>query len=165
MDIFFDEVWLVSWHLKKEKSIRPFPEDQFERSRGLQCDMLTCLMSERSDKQYSHKCSKGPTLSLPDISPSHLIDKHFSGAYTLILLPDIGWQVCGLWPNAKQPFKPSSVWGCSRMTWMIYQTNSEVMVTVIKHKGAHTSACTVLSGENSSIHSCIQWAIYLEGSL
>ena len=65
-------------------------------------------------------CSKGPALSLPDISPSHLIDKLFSAAHTLILLLDNGWQVYGSYPNMKQPFKPSSVWGCSQWRgWFI----------------------------------------------
>lgn len=89
---------------KKKTAYTHSQKDQFERSRGLQCDMLTCLMSVRSDKQHSHKCSKGPTVSVPDIYPSHLIDKHFSWAYNLILLLANGWQVCGLWPNTKQPF-------------------------------------------------------------
>lgn len=68
---------------KKKKRIHPFPEDQFERRRGLQCDVLTWLMSVRSDKQYSQKCSEGPRVPLPDIYPSQLIEKHIGGAFTL----------------------------------------------------------------------------------
>lgn len=68
------------------KCVHPIPMVQFERSRRLQCDMLTSLMSVRSDKQRSLKCSEGQILSLRDISLPRLIAKYFSGAYTPILL-------------------------------------------------------------------------------
>ncbi len=163
MDIIFDEAWPLSDIWKKYSTYtRSFPEDQFERSRGLQCDVLTWLMSVRSDKQYSQKCSKGLGVSLPDIYPSHLIEKHIRRAFTLRSASIRRLTICGLWPNTKQPFKPFSV-SCSHMKWMIYQTNLDVMVTVIKHN--FRGECTVLYGENSNVHHCIQWAVYLDGSL
>lgn len=104
--------------LKKEKKFHtPIPRGPIWKSRGLQCDMLN--VCEKWQTIFT-VCSKGPALSLPDISPSHLIDKLFSAAHTLILLLDHGWQVYGLYPNMKQPFNPSSMWGCSQWRgWFI----------------------------------------------
>lgn len=116
------------WRQKKRKEIAQTRTQgtNLKESSELQRDMLTCLMSVGSDKQYSQK---GPTASQPDISPPHLIDKHFSGTYPLVQLQDNGRRVSGLWLNKRS--KAYSACGCSHMTQMIYQTNSEVMVTVM----------------------------------
>lgn len=44
----------LSRHLRENKYIHPLPGDQFKGSRGMKGDMLTCLLSVKSDKQYSH---------------------------------------------------------------------------------------------------------------
>lgn len=155
----------VSWHFSKKRSTYSHSLRTNLKEAGLKCDMLTCLMSVRSDKQYSHKCSEGPTVYLPDIYPSHLIDKRISGAHPQFCFQTTADKSVGCdktWNN------PLNLRGCSHMTWMIYQTNSEVMLTVIKHtevnalsfRGKTATFTAVSSGLHTWKEAFKKWTVF-----
>lgn len=89
IDIFWlSLVVLAAWHLRKEKCSHLFPEDQFGRTGGVSVWHVDMLNVWEKWQTIFTRCSERPPLSPSDIFPSHLIDKHYSGAYTAILLPD-----------------------------------------------------------------------------